>query len=65
MNNKKKDAYQYCKSRSCPNCQSTHINKNGHKRGKQNYICKNCGRQFIEDYKPHKGYSETVKSECM
>lgn len=49
----------------CPNCQSTHINKNGHKRGQQNYICKNCGRQFIEDYKPHKGYSETVKIECL
>ncbi|WP_420094641.1 transposase-like zinc-binding domain-containing protein [Microcystis aeruginosa] len=30
----------------CPECQSNHINKNGHKKGKQNYICVNCGRQF-------------------
>ncbi|WP_445299244.1 transposase-like zinc-binding domain-containing protein [Microcoleus sp.] len=21
----------------CPECKSTHVNKNGHKRGKQNY----------------------------
>ncbi|MFN9673957.1 MAG: IS1 family transposase, partial [Microcystis sp.] len=29
--------------RECPECQSNHINKNGHKKGKQNYICVNCG----------------------
>ncbi|MDE5068553.1 MAG: IS1 family transposase, partial [Trichodesmium sp. St16_bin4-tuft] len=23
----------------CPECRSTHINKNGKKKGKQNYIC--------------------------
>ncbi|NCQ92412.1 MAG: IS1 family transposase, partial [Microcystis aeruginosa LG13-03] len=38
--------------RQCPECQSNHINKNGHKKGKQNYICVNCGRQFIEVYEP-------------
>ncbi|MFE1745135.1 IS1 family transposase, partial [Coleofasciculus sp. H7-2] len=26
----------------CPECQSTHINKNGQKKGKQNYICVRC-----------------------
>ncbi|NCR75865.1 MAG: IS1 family transposase, partial [Microcystis aeruginosa K13-06] len=23
----------------CPECKSTHIRKNGHKKGKQNHIC--------------------------
>ena len=23
----------------CPECKSTHVNKNGHKKGKQNYTC--------------------------
>jgi transposase-like protein len=49
----------------CPECQSTHVNKNGHKKGKQNYICVGCGRQFIHCYQPHKGYSEEVKRECL
>ncbi|WP_422614311.1 transposase-like zinc-binding domain-containing protein [Calothrix rhizosoleniae] len=26
----------------------THTRKNGKQRGKQNYICAECGRQFIE-----------------
>ncbi|UNU22678.1 IS1 family transposase [Microcoleus vaginatus HSN003] len=34
----------------CPECQSTHVNKNGHKKGKQNYICVGCSRQFIDCY---------------
>jgi transposase-like protein len=49
----------------CPECQSTHVNKNGQKKGKQNYICVGCGRQFIDCYQPHKGYSEEVKGECL
>jgi transposase-like protein len=49
----------------CPECQSTHVNKNGHKKGKQNYICVSCGRQFIDCYQPHRGYSEEVKRECL
>jgi insertion element IS1 protein InsB len=49
----------------CPECQSTHVNKNGHKKGKQNYICVGCGRQFIHCYQPHKGYSKEVKRECL
>jgi len=32
----------------CPQCQSTSYRKNGHRHGKQNYLCKNCGRQFSE-----------------
>ena len=49
----------------CPECQSTHVNKNGQKKGKQNYICVGCGRQFIDCYQRHKGYSEEVKRECL
>jgi transposase-like protein len=36
----------------CPECQSSYVNKNGHKKGKQNYICVNCARQFIDCYQP-------------
>ena len=32
----------------CPECQSSYVNKNGHRKGKQNYICVNCARQFID-----------------
>jgi insertion element IS1 protein InsB len=49
----------------CPECKSTHINKNGHKKGKQNYICIKGKRQFIDDYQPQKGYPEEVKRECL
>lgn len=48
----------------CPKCASTHIRKNGKQRGKQNYICVKCGRQFIDSYEP-KGYSEEIKRECL
>jgi DNA-directed RNA polymerase subunit RPC12/RpoP len=35
---------------SCPTCGSHDIMKNGTtRRGKQNYKCKDCGRQFVED----------------
>ena len=40
------------------------IRKNGRQRGKQNYICVQCGRQFIDSYES-KGYSEEFKRECL
>ena len=50
----------------CPECKSTHIRKNGNKKGKQNHICVKCGSsQFIDDYEFQRGYSETVKRECL
>lgn len=49
----------------CPACQSTHIRKNGIKKGKQNHICVNCGRQFIDHYERTKGYTDEVKRECL
>ncbi len=48
----------------CPECKSTQISKNGRHHGKQNYICRHCGRQFVESYTP-KGYSDDVKQLCL
>lgn len=44
----------------CPNCASTSYRKNGHRNGKQNYLCKNCGKQFLESVLPHASESELV-----
>ncbi len=49
----------------CPECRSTHIRKNGHRKGKQNHICVDCHRQFINDYQPHRGYSDEMRRECL
>ncbi|MDZ8188424.1 MAG: IS1 family transposase [Nostoc sp. ChiSLP02] len=48
----------------CPRCASTHIRKNGKKLSKQNHICVNCGRQFIDSYEKQ-GYPEEIKKECL
>lgn len=31
----------------CPHCQSQQLSRNGYRRGKQCYICKECGKQFV------------------
>jgi transposase-like protein len=49
----------------CPECKSTKIQKNGKKRGKQNYLCVQCGRQFITEYNQYQGYSDEFKNECL
>ena len=34
----------------CPSCNSIRIKKNGHiHNGKQNHLCKRCGRQFVQN----------------
>lgn len=48
----------------CPHCGSQQIRKNGHRRSKQNYRCKQCDRQFVEFYSP-RGYSDDVKQICL
>jgi transposase-like protein len=48
----------------CPRCNSNQTRKNGHHHGKQNYSCKQCGRQFLESYKT-RGYSEEVRRLCL
>jgi predicted RNA-binding Zn-ribbon protein involved in translation (DUF1610 family) len=32
---------------TCPKCESTDLRKNGRRQGKQRYVCKDCGRQFV------------------
>ena len=49
----------------CPECGSTHISKNGSRKGKQRYICVECHRQFLSVYEPPKGYSDDIKRECI
>jgi transposase-like protein len=49
----------------CPECGSSHIRKNGKMRGKQNHICVDCHRQFIDAYTPAQGYSDEVKAQCL
>jgi transposase-like protein len=49
----------------CPECNSTHIRKNGKRRGKQNHICVNCDRQLIKGHETQKGYSDDLKRECL
>ncbi|BAC88218.1 transposase [Gloeobacter violaceus] len=48
----------------CPACQSDNFSKNGHRRGVQYYICKDCCKQFLEYYTPQ-GYPEKVKRNCL
>lgn len=48
----------------CPKCSSTQIRKNGHRQGKQNYFCRDCGRQFIE-FSSSKGYTDETKEQCL
>lgn len=49
----------------CPRCGSTHIRKNGSKQGKQNNICVDCRRQFIDVYDSPRTYSDEFKQECL
>jgi transposase-like protein len=49
---------------NCPYCVSNHIRKNGHRRGKQNYICVDCEHQFIESYSK-RGYNDEIKQQCL
>jgi transposase-like protein len=48
----------------CLRCDSNHIRRDRKPRGKQNYICADCGRQFIQYHNP-KGYSDEMKRECL
>ena len=47
---------------SCPRCESKSIVKNGFiHNGKQNHLCKDCGRQFVQDPQ-NKIISDTTKA---
>ena len=49
----------------CPECKSEHINKNGFRRGKQNHICVDCGRQFVAKPQINRGYSDELRRSCL
>ena len=49
----------------CPECQSEHIRKNGRRRGKQNHLCVDCGRQFVENPTIERGYSDDIRRLCL
>ena len=50
----------------CPECKSDHIRKNGiNRQRKQNYICVNFSRQFIDNYQLEHGYSDEFKHDGM
>ncbi len=53
------------KNMECPECQSKHIRKNGRRRGKQNHICVNCGRQFVSNPQTQLGYSDDARLICL
>ena len=38
--------------------------KNGHRQGKQSYLCRDCGRQFRKNPTPA-GYSAEVRELCV
>ena len=39
----------------CRHCQSENVYKNGHDRkGKQNYLCRGCGRAFVDSLEPNR-----------
>lgn len=48
----------------CPKCNSTETVKNGHRKHRQSYKCKQCSRQFLESYRQWR-YSDDVKQLCI
>ncbi|OYD95075.1 transposase [Nostoc sp. 'Peltigera membranacea cyanobiont' 213] len=44
----------------CPRCESTSYRKNGRRNNKQNYLCKNCGKQFLEP-----GFSRSLETDLF
>jgi AcrR family transcriptional regulator/transposase-like protein len=48
----------------CPDCQSDRVAKNGHQQGKQRYVCRGCGRQFVDRYLA-RGYPLEIRQQCF
>jgi AcrR family transcriptional regulator len=48
----------------CPTCQSDRVAKNGHQQGKQRYVCRGCGRQFVDRY-VERGYPLEIRQKCL
>jgi AcrR family transcriptional regulator len=48
----------------CPDCRSDRVAKNGRQQGKQRYICRGCGRQFVDRY-VERGYPLEIRQKCL
>jgi AcrR family transcriptional regulator/transposase-like protein len=48
----------------CPSCQSDQVAKNGHRKGSQRYVCRGCGRQFLDQYS-QRGYPLETRRQCL
>lgn len=48
----------------CPTCQGERLAKNGHRHGKQRYVCKDCGRQFGIEMSD-RGYPSVIRQQCL
>lgn len=48
----------------CPECQSEKVVKNGHRQGKQRYICRDCDRQFGTETSD-RGYPSEIRQRCL
>jgi transposase-like protein/AcrR family transcriptional regulator len=48
----------------CPDCQSDRVAKNGRQQGKQRYVCRGCGRQFVDRY-VERGYPLEIRHKCF
>ena len=48
----------------CPKCSSSKISKNGYRRGKQCFRCRECGRQFVLNPK-QQPYPPEAKQLCL
>jgi AcrR family transcriptional regulator/transposase-like protein len=49
---------------ACVNCGSDRVTKNGHRHDKQRYICRDCGKQFAQEYSL-RGYPPQTKQQCL
>jgi RNA polymerase sigma factor (sigma-70 family) len=51
----------------CVSCSKYQSIKNGRRAGKQSYLCKSCGHQFVENPAPvgRRGYGEEIKRKAL
>lgn len=57
-------SFSFLNAMKCPDCQSQQVLKNGHRKERQCYRCKQCGRQFLESYRPWT-YSPSIRQRCI
>jgi AcrR family transcriptional regulator/transposase-like protein len=58
------DLLMHSKVMICASCSSDRVAKNGHRQGKQRYLCRACGKQFADEYSP-RGYPPDIKQRCL